>query len=120
MLSWLNELVLTGLITQREYHRLKTPKSITSSEVLEVLPLDFQQHSHELEAWSVLYHRFVRVDLDLSWQHLAQLTASTERTLRRRQERGLRRLLSEILALERYLQKYSIQPVANTGVISTD
>lgn len=101
LLEWIGSLIETCLISQRSYYGMRTPRLNTRSEALEEFSLDFRQLSPELESWSVLYYRFVRVDLDLSWEQMGALTANTPRTLRRRQERGLRRLLSQIVTLDR-------------------
>ena len=104
LLGWLNHLITTGLSNQRELHHLKTPRLKGRHEDLVTLTEDFSQSSQELEAWSVLYYCFVRVDFELSLQQLAIITATTQRTLRRRQNRGLHRLLATIFELERDLR----------------
>ena len=112
LLEWLNHLIRSSLGEQREFHHLKTPNLNGRHEDLGTLAGDFRQSSKELEAWSVLYYYFVRVDFDLSLQQLAIMAATTERTLRRRQNRGLYRLLATILELERDLRRFGLQVVA--------
>ncbi len=53
---------------------------------------DFGFENNELEAWSVLYYRYVRVDLNLSVEDLERVSQQTKRTLHRRQSRGINRL----------------------------
>lgn len=61
---------------------------------------DFRHGNEILEAWSVLYHRFVCVNHDLSMQALADLASVDARTIRRRYQVGLARLTHEIIRLE--------------------
>lgn len=61
---------------------------------------DFRPGNTELEAWSVLYHRYVCVDWDLSMQDIAAQVSLDERTLRRRHRLGLTRLTHALVALE--------------------
>ncbi len=77
----------------------KVPQTRAASE--DALRLDFQQGNCELEAWSLLYHRFVRVDLDLQMQDIARLTAQDLRTLRRRLRRGVARLGTRLTEAEK-------------------
>ncbi len=68
--------------------------------VEEALVHDFRRGNAELEAWSTLYHRYVRVDLDLQMQGLAALTSQDLRTLRRRLALGVARLTGALIAAE--------------------
>lgn len=61
---------------------------------------DFQFGNTELEAWSVLYYRYVRVDLDLSLDQLEALTRQDRRTLHRRQSKGMSRLTHDLTRRE--------------------
>ncbi len=106
LIDWLTEEIVAGLRDQRQHYRLPGPDLGSSlEEALDELALDFAQGVNELEAWSVLYHRYARVDLDLSWGQLETVTAQDERTLRRRQERGMRRLTQRLLARERAVKQ---------------
>jgi tetratricopeptide (TPR) repeat protein len=62
--------------------------------------LDFQPGNTELEAWSVLYYRYVRVDLDLSLDQLEAITQQDRRTLHRRQSKGIARLTHDLVRRE--------------------
>jgi Cdc6-like AAA superfamily ATPase len=62
--------------------------------------LDFQVGNTELEAWSVLYYRYVRVDLDLSLDQLEAITQQDRRTLHRRQSKGIARLTHDLIRRE--------------------
>lgn len=101
LLDWLNEEIAAGLTQQRQHYHLE---EANADELLDAaltsITADFQQQSGELEAWSLVYYRFVRVDLDLSWEQLTVTTLLDARTLRRRQEHGLRRLVHQILQRE--------------------
>lgn len=57
---------------------------------------DFSQENVELEAWSALYYRYVRFDLDLSLDKMADELGISTRNLRRRIDRGIRRLTEAI------------------------
>src|SRR5258708_30001732 len=61
---------------------------------------DFQQHNEELEAWSYLYYRYVRTDLDLSVDDLQSFTVQDRRTLQRRQSKAITRLAHDLARRE--------------------
>jgi tetratricopeptide (TPR) repeat protein len=61
---------------------------------------DFRFGNTELEAWSVLYYRYVRVDLDLSLDQLEAITRQDRRTLHRRQSKGIARLTHDLIRRE--------------------
>ena len=61
---------------------------------------DFRFENRELEAWSVLYHRYVQVEMDLSLEQIASLVGMPLRTLQRRQQLGLKRLLKILIQHE--------------------
>lgn len=62
---------------------------------------DFGTDNVELEAWSVLYHRYVRVDLDWQVQDIARLVSQVVRTVRRRLMHGISRLTEQLVVEER-------------------
>jgi len=66
------------------------------NQALAMLHEDFMAANKELEAWSLLYHRYVRIDLDLSLQAVSRLVGQSIRNLNRRQSLGLTRLLSHM------------------------
>jgi hypothetical protein len=101
LVEWLNTIIQSELTQRRKNFDLHPPQNRRSlPEALTDLQSDFMQESCELEAWSLLYHRYVRVDLELAIAQLERTTAQNKRTLRRRQERGLRRLLHVIIVEE--------------------
>ncbi|MBL8161883.1 MAG: hypothetical protein JNJ61_07835 [Anaerolineae bacterium] len=55
----------------------------------------------ELLAWSWLYHHYVRVDLAIHAEMFCSLADLNERTLRRYQQHGIRRLTARIVDDER-------------------
>src|SRR5258708_5037645 len=65
---------------------------------------DFSVQNDELEAWSILYYRYVRVDLDYSLERLASFTPQDKRTLNRRQRRGIARLTRELVRRELHVR----------------
>ncbi len=102
LMDWLVEVITLGLRNQRQHYHLPEPvDDLPLTGALDQIVQDFSQGALELEAWSLLYFRYVRVDLDLPWEQLETVTAQDQRTLRRRQERGLARLIHELLQRER-------------------
>lgn len=75
---------------------------------------DFEKEQPELEAWSALYHRYLRPDLNLSLQDLsALLPARCRRTIQRRLQRGLQALTERLGALERAIRRQEpVEPTA--------
>src|SRR5215813_121488 len=61
---------------------------------------DFHHHNEELEAWSYLYYRYVRTDLDLSVDDLQSFTVQDRRTLQRRQSKAITRLAHDLARRE--------------------
>ncbi|MBN1122186.1 MAG: tetratricopeptide repeat protein [Anaerolineae bacterium] len=97
--------VLTDLITDRlrqfrVIHRIPTDVGEHREEALDVLLRDFQQANSELEGWSLLYHRYVYIDLDLQVQELSNVLGVSTRQVNRRMSLGLRRLTEMIGQLE--------------------
>ncbi|MBN1566085.1 MAG: AAA family ATPase [Anaerolineae bacterium] len=54
---------------------------------------DYQHNNEELEAWSVLYHRYVCINHNLSNVNFADLVSVEDRTIRRRLNVGITRLM---------------------------
>ena len=63
---------------------------------LAALREDFSRANAELEAWSVLYHRYVLLDLNLRVQDIAHTIGVSERQIHRRMRHGCRRLAGQI------------------------
>jgi tetratricopeptide (TPR) repeat protein len=61
---------------------------------------DVRQQSAELVGWSLLYYRYVRVDLNLTPANFSALTHTDERTLRRYQVNSIERLRDALTAQE--------------------
>ncbi|HVO70981.1 MAG TPA: tetratricopeptide repeat protein [Aggregatilineaceae bacterium] len=90
--------VIVGRLEQlRQLYDLGPPDYYCSEDRLEE---DFQQGNSELEAWSLLYHRYVCVDRNLSMQAIAGRVHQDERTLRRRHRLGITRLTRTLYRLE--------------------
>jgi hypothetical protein len=68
--------------------------------LLERLRADFACGNAELEAWSLLYHRYVRVDLDLTLEQICGHVSLTARTLSRRRHLGAVRLTHLLIRRE--------------------
>lgn len=99
--QWLTDEIAHGLLYQRSLYRLQRPNIHSAVEqVIDELKQDFALGNPELEAWSVLYLRYVRTDLNLPWSCIVHFTYHTQRTLHRRLQRGLQRLVLWISAQE--------------------
>lgn len=85
-----------NLAALRAVEGLATEPGATRREVITALKQDFAQRNAELEAWSVLYHRYVAVTLDLQVKALARVLNISPRQVRRRREQGIRRLAEAI------------------------
>ncbi len=64
------------------------------------LRADFSTNNDELRAWSILYHRYARVDLNLKLGEIASMLAMDPRQIRRHMTHGLRRLTEHLSNLE--------------------
>jgi tetratricopeptide (TPR) repeat protein len=90
--------VIAGRLEQlRQLYNLPPPDRRCSEDRIEE---DFRQGNPELEAWSLLYHRYVCVDRNLSMQAIAGRVHQDERTLRRRHRLGITRLTRTLYRLE--------------------
>ncbi|MBX3086792.1 MAG: hypothetical protein KF716_34485 [Anaerolineae bacterium] len=74
--------------------------SVVRGEGSSTLEEDFQTSNEELQAWSLLYHRYVRVDLNLPLKQIETIVKVADRTLNRRQDLGIFRLTNKLLELE--------------------
>lgn len=110
LIEWLNRSITTALNQHRRHYRLPPAGRNTARPAAQrALSADFRQNSVELEAWSLLYFRYVRVDLEWSLEELTTLTNQHERTLRRRRKHGAQRLLQHMLYEEfNYRRRVSV------------
>jgi tetratricopeptide (TPR) repeat protein len=72
----------------------------TRETAIETLRRDFSHGNAELEAWSILYYRFVRVDLNFQMQDIARALDANPRLINRRLVHGCYRLTQELSRLE--------------------
>lgn len=80
---------------------LPLPPIDTSKKIAEqAITEDARQRNTELISWSVLYHRYVRVDLGLHPAALAELISTDERTVRRYQNHAVVRLTDHLTEME--------------------
>jgi hypothetical protein len=97
----LSRLIARRLARQRRLCGLTSAlRCAERSLLLERLRGDFGCGNAELEAWSLLYHRYVRVDLDLPLDQLCCLVGQTGRTLNRRRHLGAVRLTHLLIQRE--------------------
>ncbi len=87
---------LSRIIRQRLFQHRKNQNVEPCTAETDQIRADFRVDSDELQSWSVLYYRYVRVDLDLSFERLEALTQVPKRTLTRRQSKGIARLTHEL------------------------
>lgn len=102
----LAEVILRRLTDLREQYQLDPPERRCE---LGQLRSDFRLDNAELEAWSLLYYRYVCVDQNLTIQRVAELTNQVERTLRRRQQLGIHRLTLALVSLEQEARRVALQ-----------
>jgi len=97
----LTQLIEDNLRRLRRIERLPLSPPATRQDELEALRADFARGNTELEAWSALYYRYVRVDLSLRVQDMAHALNADTRHVRRRLAHGCRRLAGLVSRLER-------------------
>jgi hypothetical protein len=72
----------------------------STTDPYQLLKADFSGENHELQAWSVLYYHYVFVALDLTGSQIAELVGESIRTITRRQQIGIVRLLHILIRRE--------------------
>jgi hypothetical protein len=104
------------------HHRKRNNISCASAKdrnnIIAALQDDFRVGNAELEAWSVLYHRFVEIDLDLSIKEISRAVQQTLRTLNRRQHLGVYRLTHGLIRRELRLRKKQRQAYLRSNLPS--
>ena len=91
------EVIVGRLAHLRQLCGLPAPDQHCSEDRIEG---DYRQGNTELEAWSLLYYRYVCIDRNLSMQSIAARVYQDERTLRRRHRLGIARLTDTLYHLE--------------------
>ncbi len=102
---------LTAVISERYAYlrgvvNLPSPAPGCAQEGLED---DFSSANTELEAWSLLYHRYVCVERNLNMQEIAGRVRQDIRTLRRRHRLGIYRFTRVLIARERDARQRHLQ-----------
>ena len=98
--------LISGLITDQliSCRRNFGLSQVVIDEVLEhahsSIKSDIRQQSAELAGWSLLYYRYVRVDLNLTLISFSSISHIDERTLRRYQAKSIERLRDLLAELE--------------------
>ncbi len=102
MTDWLVSLICQQLNNQRDIHKLPFLTSKTNKDTTEIeIQKAYTLNAVYLQAWTLLYARVVRVDLNLTMTQLGAVTSTHPRTLRRRQQLGIYCLYAHINRLER-------------------
>lgn len=96
----LTRLIVDRMISLRQTEEIPHQLPGNQAEAWDVIRADFSRENAELEAWSVLYHRYVGLDLDWQMQDIASELGMSARNLRRRFKYGIRRLTEIIVQLE--------------------
>lgn len=79
---------------------------------------DFRQNNPELEAWTVLFYRYVCASAPTSLQSLAELVHQDERTLRRRYQVGLTLLTRHLVEREQETRRQQRRAVQQSQLPS--
>ncbi len=87
-----------NLIRER-YHLPLSDLDLSRKETIDQIRQDFVHNNKIIEAWSVLYHFYVRVDLSFSESELEKMTLQSTRNLRRRKKLGYKLLYEVILVM---------------------
>ncbi len=95
----LTTIIAQELTTHRQIFQLDPPAEADEITVVhEQILLDGQQQVPDLIGWSMLYYRYVRVDLNISSKQYVQIANQNERNLRRYQATIINERLPHILA----------------------
>src|SRR5688572_20162522 len=91
---------LINLITQNLNHlrmveQLSGEAAATREAGIAALADDFSRSNAELEAWSVLYYRYVRIDLNLQIQDIVRALNTYPKLVNRRLAHGYHRLTEQ-------------------------
>ncbi len=121
----LADLILNAYFAVRRALELPLPSlNLPLSAVADWVRADAAPRNPELLAWSLLYHRYIRADLNLTAAQLADLISAADRTFRRYQAYAVRLLTYRLIHAEtqartakkrRYLQLSLPAPVPLLG-----
>jgi len=101
----LHAIITEQTSTLRNAQGIETIPDQNRAQVEQVIRRDFACANAELEAWSLLYYRYVRLDLNLQVQDLALILGISDRQIRRRMAHGFFRLTFEISRLEQGMRQ---------------
>ena len=92
---------LTAVISERlaelrHLEQLPSSNPASQKQAWDAIRADFARGNAELEAWSFLYYRYVKIDFDWQVQQIEAELGMSERNLRRRMQHGIRRLAETI------------------------
>jgi tetratricopeptide (TPR) repeat protein len=97
----LHDVITAELTRQRQIFGLLVPQADSAlANAQQELLGDSQQNSPELMAWSLLYYRYVRVELTLTQEEISTLTAIHPRTLLRYKKHAIERLTDLLITAE--------------------
>mgnify|MGYP003642082374 CR=1 FL=1 len=101
LVNWLTNVIMSQYNQHRAIYQLpEINRQCSYPTLLSNIDEDFTQNNEHLEAWSVLYYRYVRVDLRLSISDFQNVASQSDRNLRRRQTLGYTLLCHHLLSLE--------------------
>jgi len=108
LVDWLSHEIVNQYNQHRQIYQLPPVDQQCNYPALLInLDEDFTQNNEHLEAWSLLYHRYVRVDLRLSSTDVQNIAGQSDRNIRRRQRVGYTLLCHHILSLERTVLEHN-------------
>jgi hypothetical protein len=107
-------------VVGRELAELRHSAGARGNDQIDQLRADFSIGHRDLEAWSALYHLYLRPDLNLSLAEIERLLADRHRrTIQRRLRHGVDLLVTRLIDLERECAGASRRPVTGSvGALS--
>lgn len=97
----LSDIIEGSLTYHRQLFGLDAPHpSDTMPIIAEQVQQDSQIQSAELMAWSLLYYRYIRYELNLTTEAISQLGSVDVRTIRRYLRHGFQRLTEQLIEEE--------------------
>lgn len=101
-LSYLLTSIITDKLThcRSVLHQIRPQQEKTLNDAQTAIRADIQTANLELIGWSILYYRYVQIDLGISPRSISQIASVDERTVRRYQQHGIRRLTVCLLERE--------------------
>ncbi|HLA42224.1 MAG TPA: hypothetical protein VJZ27_02245, partial [Aggregatilineales bacterium] len=88
----------------------------TNEDWQALIKADFNMENRYREAYSLLYYRYLRPELDVSPDQIQEITVYGERQLRRRQNEGLANLLQDLINRETILRRVHTEKLLRSRI----